>query len=1543
MKSTHFLRTTLSSCLAGALLLQNALSYADDTEIFFGGPSASEGIKPNVLFILDNSGSMAWRLDRDSTPTQTSHGPSRMTVLKESFNDIISNTNNINVGVMALNARSDYGGSRLAYPVEYIDGPVGIAAATPEIIVSADDASRQNSSTVIDAPTLVMGHINNHSNNTLIRDLGNAPADGYSNDNSSYYLNGNYSCSVKIGTARDNCATGTKTQLNARSGSSGQTGLFLFRNLNIPGNVTITSAKLILTAANNQTTNKPGIDIRLENSKTPAAVNDATLISDRDFSITSNIARTDAIKLPNNWTAGAPFSIDLTDLLNSSLKPLVPSTDPIADVALRLRATRDSNYNYYVGDNANAPRLEITYSGGTDSSRSTGLRFQNVAVPQGATITSARIDFVPAGSDNRPVTFAVSAQNTGDASAFSTSEDFTGRAKTSTSNWAAAEWRTENPPVYIEGPSVLQQAQEVISSSAWCGNNAMAFFLEPTTGDGSRTTYSVDGSSLKPVLKLTYEGGETGCFRPVLETRVTAPKNDARQYTIEACNWWGCTTSQPVAVNENTMTLGSNTTHIGARYENLPVVQGAQVIDAQVIVTRSGTSGSANVTIHVEDTGNSSELLTNNNNLGSRTLSSGINCTLSGEESICSGANLTNALQGVFAKSGSGNNGWNDGNALSVILKPSNNSGYNAMAYDSSPADSIKLRIKLGTGGLGTNFRSVRTHVNSLVQGMNASGGTPIVPALYDGAQYLSEKYHTGTNASPMTSSCQATHLVLLTDGKPEGTSSTATSGIASLAGSCSTSGIGFADEECARELVRWMAGTDQSTFAGDNYILTHTVGFALDARSDTEAAQIKTFLADLAKEGGGGFYSAGNASSLSNAFNQILQQVLATDTTFVSASAPVNTFNRQDNKDQLYFSLFRPSITDRWIGNLKRYGMATSNGAAFIVDKDGLAAIDTNTGFFRSDARSWWSTSNDGSNVGAGGAASRLPTPNDRSLLTNVSTNNALTAISVANAELTSEKLGAANITERENLISYIRGFDPNNPSLERKSLGDPIHATPSLVTYGCSAYTNGICTNEQQSVIFGTNEGFVQMFDTESGTEQFAFMPSTLLPNIKRLRANAATGTNSHMYGMDNTVTVWANDANNNGVILNGTSAETGEFVYAYATMGRGGRDIYALDITNRTSPQLLWTIQGGSGSFARLGQTWSAPVKTKIKVGNTITDVLVFGGGYDPDQDNATIRTLDDQGNDLFIVNARTGALIWSASGASISGMNYSIPSGVNVTALQTNDQGKIFTDPDGLAGQIFVGDMGGQVWRFHINNGESGNGLVTGGIFASVAGNDVVSARRFYHEPEIALVTAKNKLNLTVNIGSGYRGHPLNKVIDDRFYSFRTEYLDEIGSVLTETDLYDATSLEQATTTEVEELLSKQGWYIRLVPDGEKALSRPLAIGGKLYFNTYEPKANQNSCQAATGITRAYSVNLLDSTALSTSRYVIAKGGSLPSNPQVYCKGNYCWVYNDPSQLIPKPDEPECEDSPNPEKCLCDKNPQSCSRTLSTPRTYWIDEE
>ncbi|MDO9617656.1 MAG: PilC/PilY family type IV pilus protein [Pseudomonas sp.] len=1546
MNSSQFLRSTLASCLASALILSSAQSYADDTEIFFSSADTNtEVIKPNVLFILDNSGSMNWGLSNNNNAT--GGAKSRLTVLKESFQDIMGNTSGINAGIMVLNERGEYGNGRFMYPVTDVDQAVPsgntLSANTPGIKVSGDDATQANTiqGAVIDSPNLVMGQISVSSTvaNTSTSTLTTNGIYLRKTVSSQEYACRMLSTGLTRNTGTPCNGEPTYSTFNLRNNAE---VLFHFQSLSIPASATITNAYIAMTASNTQTTtSNPSLSVRIQDSKTPAALNDNNLIGTRSYLTTT------AITTSGGWSNGNPIYINVTSQL-SALRNVAPAGDPISSVLVRLNGAPNRDYQICAAGTC-IPKLIVEYNttASNNETRTAALRFQDVAIPAGATIESATISFVPAASSTGGnALFEVRAENAANANIFTAGSNLDTRPKSTAVEWIAPDWVAGPTPAPLTGPDVTSLVQGVVNNGSWCGNNAMAFYISPKAGNTSnRVAYSVDGAGgLQPVLNISYSGG-SGCINSILELRVNAEKDDARQAS-----------NGTVTVAGSTLPLSR--AMVAARFEQVRILKNASIMDAQLVLTPANTVTNPNLTtsISFEQADNSAGLVSEVNNLSGRSKTTGRSCIFnnanggwtSGQAVSCSPSNLASDLQSVFARSG-----WAANNAISVFLTQSSDSTLNAVAYEQNPSQAIKLRLKIAWGGLadqGTVL--VRDDMIASVNSMFAESGTPIVPTLYDAARYV--RGDLSGRPTPIETSCQPTHVVLLTDGQANGNTTEAKNGIAAIAGSCANDATDDG-EKCARKLATFLADNDQlSSIPGDQKVITHTVGFALDASGTTASANIKKFLKDVATNGGGSFNTAENAGELTKAFNKILGEVLATDTTFVSASAPVNTFNRQDNKDELYFSLFRPAATDRWLGNLKRYRMETSNGQAWIVDRDGSSAIDPNTGFFKSTARSWWTPSNikDGSVVSEGGAASQIGTAASRnSLFTNVTNgSNALTLITDGNSALTKAKLGldATNTdAERTKLINYIRGLDNG---VERKAMGDPIHATPSLVTYRCNSFTAGICTDEEQSAILGTNEGFVQMFDTKTGGEQFAFMPEVLLPNIKRLAANDAStqhSSKSHPYGMDNTVTVWANDVNNNGAILaSDNTAEAGEFVYAYATMGRGGRDIYALNITNRNSPTLLWKIQGGSGSFARLGQTWSAPVKTKIKIGGTDTDVLVFGGGYDPDQDNATVRTADDQGNDLYIVNARTGSLIWSASTAGISGMNYSIPSGVSVIGLQTDANGKPYVDPNGLAGQIFVGDMGGQVWRFHVNNGQSGPGLVTGGIFASVAGNDAAGARRFYHEPEIALAYVKNRLNLTVNIGSGYRGHPLNKVIEDRFYSFRSENLNSTGGVLTESQLYDATNLTTATEEQVQDLLAQNGWYIRLTRGGEKVLSRPLVADGKLFFNTYEPRVAQNACKAAAGTTRAYSVNLLNSTALSTTRDLDTKGSSLPSNPQLYCKGNSCWAYNDPSQLtdkngLPPAEEEECANSLNPEKCRCDKNP-ICVWMPSTPRTFWTDE-
>ncbi len=205
-------------------------------------------------------------------------------------------------------------------------------------------------------------------------------------------------------------------------------------------------------------------------------------------------------------------------------------------------------------------------------------------------------------------------------------------------------------------------------------------------------------------------------------------------------------------------------------------------------------------------------------------------------------------------------------------------------------------------------------------------------------------------------------------------------------------------------------------------------------------------------------------------------------------------------------------------------------------------------------------------------------------------------------------------------------------------------------------------------------TNEGYLHLINAADGSEFFAFMPKEELTLLKTTHGpeafdGSAGGSRFGSYGLDGSPLVWRNDANGDGVI------NANDSVYIYLTQRRGGRNIYALDITNKTSPVLKWKILGGTTSvFTELGQTWSEPQLAEIKVSGVDTKVLVFGGGYDTTQDSAYSRS-DTVGRAIYVINADTGAHIWTisdgSSDLSISQMDSSIPA--NVKTMDVDEDG------------------------------------------------------------------------------------------------------------------------------------------------------------------------------------------------------------------------------------------------------------------------------
>ncbi len=121
-----------------------------------------------------------------------------------------------------------------------------------------------------------------------------------------------------------------------------------------------------------------------------------------------------------------------------------------------------------------------------------GLRFDNVPLPAGSTVSSAYIQFYAEETNASPANLNIVAHDVADAPAFQTASfNITSRPATSASvNWLPASWPTidENGTAQ-QTPDLTALVEEVIANSGWAEGNAIAFII---SGTGTRTTYSYD-------------------------------------------------------------------------------------------------------------------------------------------------------------------------------------------------------------------------------------------------------------------------------------------------------------------------------------------------------------------------------------------------------------------------------------------------------------------------------------------------------------------------------------------------------------------------------------------------------------------------------------------------------------------------------------------------------------------------------------------------------------------------------------------------------------------------------------------------------------------------------------------------------------------------------------------------------------------------------------------------------------------------------------------------------------------------------------------
>ena len=841
---------------------------------------------------------------------------------------------------------------------------------------------------------------------------------------------------------------------------------------------------------------------------------------------------------------------------------------------------------------------------------------------------------------------------------------------------------------------------------------------------------------------------------------------------------------------------------------------------------------------------------------------------------------------------------------------------------------------------------------------------------------------------------CQNNYMIFLSDGGP--TQNGAIAQVEALlpdefltGGACATDNTKGLNGRCGKDLLKYLKEGDQDDSDGPEVlttVTTYTIGFNLGGADED-------FMVELAAAGGGTFETASTAAQLTTVLTEIFSTILTATSSFASPALSVNAFNKLFTRDDVYFALFRPDTATRWNGNIKKFKICSDPDPDVcdlgeVIDADAESAVDEEDGTLLEGARSIWTIGfDDGPAIEKGGQGDQVPefdgtAPDQRILYTD----EGLAAVPSPAAELSedAQKMTAdttggnsylthANFREAcatpdvtvlpgvdntacDNLMLWMLGKhelnldDTKRPAPlddHRWSVHDPLHSSPIVVTYG--AIDGDITTPPIDKLFVGSNDGYLHMINADDGTTEWSFVASEMLDVQQTLVTNA--DNTDHTYGLDLTPALHIADLDGDGKVEPEDDG-TGDHVYLYVGMRRGGSSFYALEVTPNDGeitdndvgliePKFLWRLSASAvlgSDTERLGQTWSRPQVVDIHFGTTgaAKTVLIFGGGYEPLLDDgfgtAPTGGSPNIGNAIFIVDPDDGSVIrWFSSDTDadivVPKMDKSI-----VADVSTLD-----SDGDGLVDRVYVADMGGQIWRVDLGptlSATDNGGTVVGRLAAiSTAAADadpvgtLTDERRFMNAVDVVQVrdfeftNAGNERYDLVTLTSGNRANPLNEDVQNRIYAIRDKFPDGMTDIdpplgladnyprggptdptdpISHTntgDLVDVTlnllvEGDDSQRDQVETALKDGfGWFIDLETSGEKGLSKPVILAGKLFVTTFVPAQNQDPCKAAEGEGKLYGLAVLSgeavidwddlSTDLTKADRVLVLGSGIPS--------------------------------------------------------------
>ena len=630
--------------------------------------------------------------------------------------------------------------------------------------------------------------------------------------------------------------------------------------------------------------------------------------------------------------------------------------------------------------------------------------------------------------------------------------------------------------------------------------------------------------------------------------------------------------------------------------------------------------------------------------------------------------------------------------------------------------------------------------------------------------------------------------------------------------------------------------------------------------------------------------------------------------------------------------------------------GFVAPAAVSFWTSKNTLAAPDDSKGFWKDSSGKEEGNgfdAPDGQFVEKGGVGQQIrlkhlkdsyPTSTST---TSATTRNVLTCIGTdcnkdaslrampfkaGNPNLTSAALGISAPINANQLINWVRGEDTaaggdtiaGAESGKRSTAGitvrgsvhgDVLHSRPVVIDYGG---TTGVV------VFYGANDGmfraingnqpknpsdkskpmgFCALADSADcaisakdatgatisvppGGELWSFVPQEFYAKLQQLYKN------------DELLTLGSDTGSGKAYFFDGApgvyyNRATGK-AYLFLSARRGGRLLYALDVSDPADPKFMWKRTETSTGFGELGQTWSQPKVAMIKGHNG--PVLIFGAGYDTNEDAQPLTKSDAMGRGIFIVDALDGNVLWQAGYGGdkatcqgnpclLAEMKYAIPGDITL----------IDRDFDGLIDRLYAADTGGNIWRVDLQPGGISTSDKWQATHFAALGGSGATKRKFFFPPDVVLT--KN-YDVVVNV-TGDREHPLltdeaAKIVN-RFYMIKdtfpgnsasgwTAVRDDSSSLLDAAPTGTGTQLIKVTDEALYDGVAP-GFYVTLGNAGEKGVNAPTTVGGRVIFGTNQPvDPEKNQCKPNLGKARAYGVDFLKGKTTTTD---FNGGGLVPS--------------------------------------------------------------